>query len=95
MIGQAAVEWLREEWERFRGEITGRATHTEGIFPFIRVFTNVVVRELQTMAILLDLYLGVPIIYSTFMQYDEMAHHFGPRSRQALPRPEANRCPAT
>jgi hypothetical protein len=28
--------------------------------------------------------LGVPIIYSTFMQYDELAHHFGPRSRQAL-----------
>jgi hypothetical protein len=84
MIGQSVVEWLREEWERFRGEMTGRQTYTEGIFPFIRVFTGVVVRELQTMAIMLDLYLGVPIIYSTYMQYDEMAHHFGPRSRQAL-----------
>jgi hypothetical protein len=42
------------------------------------------VRELQTMAILLDVYLGVPVIYSTFMQYDELAHHFGPTSRQAL-----------
>ena len=36
------------------------------------------------MAILLDIYLNVPIIYSTFMQYDELAHHFGPSSRQAL-----------
>jgi hypothetical protein len=36
------------------------------------------------MAILLDVYLGVPIIYSTFMQYDELAHHFGPSSKQAL-----------
>jgi hypothetical protein len=36
------------------------------------------------MAILLDVYLGVPVIYSTFMQYDELAHHFGPSSRQAL-----------
>jgi hypothetical protein len=26
----------------------------------------------------------VPVIYSTFMQYDELAHHFGPSSRQAL-----------
>jgi hypothetical protein len=43
-----------------------------------------VVRELQTLAILLDVYLGVPVIYSTFMQYDELAHHFGPSSRQAL-----------
>ena len=42
------------------------------------------VRELQTMAILLDVYLGVPVIYSTFMQYDELAHHFGPSSKPAF-----------
>lgn len=84
MVLQAGVEWLREEWERLWGELARRTTHAEGIFPFLRVFTNVVVRELQTMAMLLDLYLGVPVIYSTFMQYDELAHHFGPTSRQAL-----------
>ena len=84
MIFQGAFEWLLEEWERARGELTGRVTHSEGIFPFIRILSNVVVRELQTMAILLDVYLGVPVIYSTFMQYDELAHHFGPSSKQAL-----------
>jgi len=84
MVFQGAFEWLLEEWERARGELAGRATHSEGIFPFIRILSNVVVRELQTMAILLDVYLGVPIIYSTFMQYDELAHHFGPSSKQAL-----------
>ena len=84
MVFQGMVEWLLEEWERARGELAGRATHSEGIFPFIRILSNVVVRELQTMAILLDVYLGVPIIYSTFMQYDELAHHFGPSSKQAL-----------
>ncbi|MFN2636657.1 MAG: alkaline phosphatase family protein [Gemmatimonadaceae bacterium] len=84
MVFQGAFEWLLEEWERARGEIAGRVTHSEGIFPFIRILSNVVVRELQTMAILLDVYLGVPIIYSTFMQYDELAHHFGPSSKQAL-----------
>jgi hypothetical protein len=84
MVLQGAFEWLLEEWERARGELAGRATHSEGIFPFIRILSNVVVRELQTMAILLDVYLGVPIIYSTFMQYDELAHHFGPSSKQAL-----------
>src|SRR5579864_2626865 len=36
------------------------------------------------MAILLDVYLGVPVIYSTYMQYDELGHHFGPGSWQAL-----------
>jgi hypothetical protein len=84
MVLQGAFEWLLEEWERARGELSGRVTHSEGIFPFIRILSNVVVRELQTMAILLDVYLGVPIIYSTFMQYDELAHHFGPSSKQAL-----------
>ena len=84
MILQAALEGLREEWERLRGELARRTTHSEGIFPFVRILTNVVVRELQTMAILLDVYLGVPVVYSTFMQYDELAHHFGPTSRQAL-----------
>jgi hypothetical protein len=84
MLFQGVGEWLREEWERARGEWMGRVTHAEGIFPFLRIFTNVVVRELQTIAILLDVYLGVPVIYSTFMQYDELAHHFGSTSRFAL-----------
>ncbi len=81
---QAVLEWLREDYERAVGELARRRTHSEGLFPFIRVLSNVIVRELQTMAILLDVYLGVPIIYSTFMQYDELGHHFGPSSFQAL-----------
>ena len=84
MAVQSVLEYLLEEWERLRGEMSGRVTHSEGIFPFIRILSNVIVRELQTMAILLDVYLGVPVIYSTFMQYDELAHHFGPSSKQAL-----------
>ena len=84
MLVQSVVEYLREEWERLRGELARRVTHSEGIFPFIRILSNVIIRELQTMAILLDVYLGVPVIYSTFMQYDELAHHFGPSSKQAL-----------
>lgn len=84
MVFQSAWEWLREEWERAVAQLRGRATHAEGIFPFVRILSNVIVRELQTIAITLDVYLGVPIIYSTYMQYDELAHHFGPSSRQAL-----------
>ncbi len=81
---QSVLEYLLEEWERLRGIWARRFTHSEGIFPFIRILSNVIIRELQTMAILLDVYLGVPVIYSTFMQYDELAHHFGPSSKQAL-----------
>lgn len=84
MVRHGASEWVREELERAAGEWAGRHTHAEGIFPFLRILTNVVVRELQTIAIVLDVYLGVPVIYSTFMQYDELAHHFGPSSRSAF-----------
>ena len=84
MAFQSVVEWLREEWERAASQLASRATHAEGIFPFVRILSNVIVRELQTMAIMLDVWLGVPVIYSTFMQYDELAHHFGPSSTGAL-----------
>ncbi|MDQ6635962.1 MAG: alkaline phosphatase family protein, partial [Gemmatimonadota bacterium] len=84
MALQSAWEWVREEWERVASALSGRRTHSEGIFPFVRILSNVIVRELQTLAIMLDVYLGVPVIYSTYMQYDELAHHFGPSSRQAL-----------
>src|SRR5678816_1236250 len=53
---QAVLEWLREEYERGLGELMRKRTHSEGLFPFIRVLSNVIVRELQTMAILLDVY---------------------------------------
>jgi hypothetical protein len=84
MAAQSVWEWVLEEWERLVAGLSGRVTHSEGIFPFVRILSNVVVRELQTLAIVLDAYLGVPVIYSTYMQYDELAHHFGPSSRQAL-----------
>ena len=84
MAFQSVVEWLREEWERAASTLAARATHAEGIFPFVRILSNVIVRELQTMAIVLDVWLGVPVIYSTYMQYDELAHHFGPSSTGAL-----------
>jgi hypothetical protein len=84
MAFQSVVEWLREEWERVASQFASRATHAEGIFPFVRILSNVIVRELQTMAIVLDVWLGVPVIYSTYMQYDELAHHFGPSSAGAL-----------
>ena len=84
MLVQSVMEYVREEWERTVGELSRRRTHSEGLFPYIRILSNVIVRELQTMAIQLDIYLGVPVIYSTFMQYDELGHHFGPLSWQAL-----------
>jgi hypothetical protein len=56
----------------------------EGLFPFIRIFCNVILRELQTFGVLADVYAGVPRIYTTYSGYDELAHHYGPTSQPAL-----------
>ena len=56
----------------------------EGLFPLIRIFCNVILREMQTFGVIAEVYLGTPRIYTTFSGYDEIAHHFGPESWPAL-----------
>jgi hypothetical protein len=50
----------------------------------IKVGFSVWVREFFTMAVSRDLYAGAPAVYVNYIDYDEAAHSFGPRSRAAL-----------
>ena len=84
MVFDSAVEYLREEVVRFWGQMRGEYTYYWWYLPFLHIGTNVVLRELQTLAVLLDIYTGVPAIYTTYNVYDEFAHHFGPGSRTAF-----------
>jgi hypothetical protein len=79
----AILEYLREERDRLISQLRGQSTHYWWYLPFLHIGTNVILRELQTLSILLDVYLGVPAIYTTYNAYDEFAHHFGPSSRTA------------
>ena len=56
----------------------------EGLFPLIRIFCNVILREMQTFGVISEIYLGTPRIYTTYSGYDELAHHYGPDSWPAL-----------
>lgn len=49
--------------------------------PFFHLLTDVVVREIETFAVLVDLYRGLPSIYVTYTSYDDWAHRFGPRDK--------------
>ncbi len=69
--------WLRHDPQADRSE-------REGLFPLLRIGSNVLLRELQTFGLLADVYTGVPYIYTSYSGYDELAHHFGPTSRAAL-----------
>ncbi len=71
----------KDEWYHRRG--AKWRTH-EGLFPMVRIFCNVILRELQTFGVISDVYTGVPRIYTTYSGYDEIAHHFGPASWPAL-----------
>jgi len=83
MVLASGWEYLREEVVRLWGQIKGQYTYYWWYIPLMHIATNVILRELQTMAVLLDIYTGVPSIYTTYNIYDEFAHHFGPASRTA------------
>ena len=50
----------------------------------IKVGLSVWVRELFTLAVSRDLYAGAPAVYVNFLDYDVMAHAYGPRHRRAI-----------
>jgi len=48
-----------------------------GIYPLMRGAITVVMRDLNVATLLGDIVEGVPVVYSTFVGYDEVAHHSG------------------
>jgi putative membrane protein len=58
--------------------------HRGGIYPVLRAFTTVLMRELNLYTLLGDMYSGVPAAYATFVGYDEVAHHSGVESEDAF-----------
>lgn len=55
-----------------------------GIYPLLRVSQTVVCRDLNVATLVADMYVGVPVAYSTFVAYDEVAHHSGITRPDAL-----------
>lgn len=48
-----------------------------GLYPLIRGTITVVMRDLNVATLLGDIVEGIPVVYSTFVGYDEVAHHSG------------------
>ncbi len=48
-----------------------------GLYPVIRAAITVVMRDLNVATLMADVVEGVPVAYSTFVGYDEVAHHSG------------------
>ncbi|WP_276207587.1 alkaline phosphatase family protein [Streptomyces humi] len=54
-----------------------------GLYPLVRAFATVVERDVVVAAVIGDLLGGRSAVYADLVAYDEVAHHSGPRSRDA------------
>ena len=48
-----------------------------GVYPLMRGAITVIMRDLNVATLMGDIVEGVPVVYSTFVGYDEVAHHSG------------------
>ncbi|MDW5598292.1 phage holin family protein [Conexibacter stalactiti] len=48
-----------------------------GSYPLMRAFGTVIQLDLQVAAVTADVLAGRPVVYTTFLAYDEVAHHSG------------------
>jgi uncharacterized membrane protein YvlD (DUF360 family) len=47
------------------------------VYAFMRAWATIIQRDLQVEAVIADMYAGRPVTYTTFLAYDEVAHHSG------------------
>jgi hypothetical protein len=74
---QEVVDYLAAVWSR-------RPRRRERLFPITRAIMNVAFRETATAGTIMDMYCGVPVIYTAYLGYDLVGHHTGPLSPNAL-----------
>jgi len=53
-------------------------------YPFLRAGVNIFLRDVGAYFTILDIIRGVPAIYTLWAGYDEVAHHSGPWTRDAM-----------
>jgi uncharacterized membrane protein YvlD (DUF360 family) len=58
--------------------------HRGGVYPIVRACTTILMRELCVYILIGDMHAGVPSVYTTFLGYDEVAHHSGVERPDAI-----------
>ena len=61
-----------------------RIKRLHGPYPLVRGATNVLLRNISTFVVANEVVRGAPAIYTTYVGYDEVAHHAGPATGDAL-----------
>jgi len=75
---------LWQGWQQRRKDVKPRLNRLHEGYPFLRAATNIFLRDVGVYLTILDIVRGVPAIYTLFAGYDEVAHHSGPWTKDAM-----------
>ena len=73
---------IAASWQLLRNERP--RVRRYGVYPFVRSATTSMLRELSTFTVAGDMFRGIPAVYTTYVAYDEVAHHSGTERGDAL-----------
>lgn len=74
-IADVVREVIARIWQLMRRERP--RVSRGGLYPLVRAATTSLLRELNTFTVAGDMLRGVPAVYTTYLAYDEVAHHSG------------------
>lgn len=78
-VGLFTGDIVRERWQAWRQVRRGERPriHRGLVYALVRAATTTVMQEAAIFMLLGDMARGVPVAYTTFFAYDEVAHHSG------------------
>jgi uncharacterized membrane protein YvlD (DUF360 family) len=83
LFAEAARE-VWQAWQQKRANVWPRLNRMAHLYPLVRGATVVFVRDLMRHLVIFDVIRGTPAIYATWPGYDEVAHHSGPFTSDAM-----------
>jgi uncharacterized membrane protein YvlD (DUF360 family) len=78
------VREIWQGWQQRRKNVQPQLNRLHNGYPLLRAATNVFLRDVGAYFTILDIVRGVPAIYTLWAGYDEVAHHSGPWTRDAM-----------
>ena len=78
-LNAVVAEYVRERWAATRQKRNDEQPriHRDRRYGLVRAWATVIQLDLQVAAVVGDLLAGRPVVYTTFLAYDEVAHHSG------------------
>jgi uncharacterized membrane protein YvlD (DUF360 family) len=85
-LGAMLWEMCVEVWEAWRQRMRGIEPRMRrgGVYPLVRAITTVLLRDITTWTLVADMFSGKRVAYADYLGYDEVAHHSGPATVDAL-----------